>query len=146
MEQESISSFSPLVDIEPGSIENSDDDELFVRQSKKRSLTKTTAKKTKKRHFDKNAISTTLSLEVLSDENSNGCDYDDVSNGDDYDYRTNQYDNGHITYEHDNRHVTNELDNRHKTNEHDNGHVTNEHDNENVTNSCRSPSSADLRY
>ncbi|CAG8758936.1 15135_t:CDS:1, partial [Gigaspora rosea] len=92
IEQKSILSFSPLVDIEPGSIENSDDDELFVRQSKKCSLTKTIAKKTKKRHFDKNTTSTTLSLEVSSDENSNGRDYDDISNGDDYDYRTNQYD------------------------------------------------------
>ncbi|CAG8554738.1 41269_t:CDS:1, partial [Gigaspora margarita] len=63
MEHESISSFSPLVNIESGLIKNSNDDKLFVRQSKKHSLTKTTAKKTKKRHFDKNAISTTLSLE-----------------------------------------------------------------------------------
>ena len=127
MEQESTSSFSPLVDIEPGSIENSDDDELSVKQSKKRSLTKTTAKKTKKRHFNKNAINTTLPLEVSSDENSNGRDYNYVSN-DDYDYTTNptnQYDNGHVINEHDNGHKTNEHDNRYVTNKHDNEHVTN---------------------
>ncbi|CAG8741666.1 34584_t:CDS:1, partial [Racocetra persica] len=107
MEQESISSFSSLGDTEPGSKKNSDN-KLFVKQSKKYSLTKTIAKK--KKHFNENTISTTLSSEVLSDKDSNGCDYNYVSNRHDYGYTTNQYDNDHVTNEHDNKHVTNITD------------------------------------